>query len=43
MKAVLIKDKKKMMNEYRSLTEHVLKEMGGFAIDGWKLRSDLEP
>jgi predicted nucleotidyltransferase len=43
MKAVVLKDRKKMMNEYRSVAEHVLKEMGGFEIDGWKLRSDLEP
>jgi hypothetical protein len=42
VKAVLLKDRRKMMNGYRSLTEHVLKVMGGFVIDGWKLRSDLE-
>jgi len=33
------KDKSKMMKEYQKLTRHVLDKMGGFNIDGWKLKS----
>ena len=31
-----------MLQYYSKLTEYVLKEAGGFHIDGWKLRSDLQ-
>lgn len=34
-----LKDKSKMMKEYKNLTNHVLEKMGGFNIDGWKLKS----
>ncbi len=34
-----LKEEKKMMREYRRLTKYVLKKMGGFNIDGWKIKS----
>ena len=37
--AINIKDKLKMMKEYQKLTKHVLNKMGGFNIDGWKIKS----
>jgi hypothetical protein len=43
MKAILLEDRKKMLDGYRGLTEHALEEMGGFTIDGWKVTSGLEP
>lgn len=39
IRAFNMKDKTKMMKEYHALTNHVFKKMGGFSIDGWKLRS----
>ena len=39
IKAINIKDKSKMMKEYQKLTNHVLDKMGGFNIDGWKIKS----
>ena len=37
--AMNLKDKAKMMKEYQKLTKYVLTKMGGFNIDGWKIRS----
>ncbi|ACR78882.1 MULTISPECIES: nucleotidyltransferase domain-containing protein [Kosmotoga] len=37
--AINIKDKSEMMKEYKMLTNHVLEKMGGFNIDGWKIKS----
>ncbi len=37
--AINLKDKSKMMNEYKIATNHVLEKMGGFNIDGWKIKS----
>ncbi len=28
-----------MMREYQKLANHVVNKMGGFDIDGWKIRS----
>lgn len=39
IKAISIKDKTEMMAEYTKITNYVLNKMGGFDIDGWKLRS----
>jgi predicted nucleotidyltransferase len=40
--ALIEKDKSKMMQIYSLLTEHVLSKMGGFDINGWKMRSRVE-
>lgn len=37
--AINIKNKSKMMKEYQNLTKYVLEKMGGFNIDGWKIKS----
>lgn len=42
VKAINIKDKSEMMKEYQKLTNHVLKKMGGFNVDGWKLKSSAK-
>jgi len=34
-----LKGKSKMMEEYIAMTGHVLDKMGGFNIDGWKIKS----
>lgn len=34
-----IQDKSKMMKAYFTLTDHVFKKMGGFNVNGWKLKS----
>jgi hypothetical protein len=31
-----------MMEFYEQLSRYVLNQMGGFEIDGWKLRSSIE-
>jgi len=36
-----IKDSSKLMKQYKTLTKHVLDKMGGFSIDGWKIRSPV--
>ena len=41
VKAINLKKKPNMMKAYRELTNHVLDQMGGFNIDGWKIRSPL--
>jgi hypothetical protein len=35
-------DRNKMMERYEQLSQHVLNQMGGFEIDGWKLRSPID-
>jgi hypothetical protein len=35
-------DSKKMMECFEQLSQHVLNEMGGFEIDGWKLRNSID-
>ncbi|WP_202079103.1 nucleotidyltransferase domain-containing protein [Caldalkalibacillus salinus] len=42
LKGIKLNDKKKMMNMYRNLIEHVFEQVGGFNIDGWKVRSDVQ-
>lgn len=37
--AINIKNKSKIMKEYQNLTKYVLEKMGGFNIDGWKIKS----
>lgn len=39
LKAAAAKDAKAMMSAYRRLTRRVLARMGGFNIDGWRLKS----
>jgi hypothetical protein len=41
VKAINIKDKSQMIKEYQKLTNHILDKMGGFNIDGWKIKSLL--
>jgi hypothetical protein len=40
--AISLKDRSEMLDEYRDLTDYVLKEMDGFSIDGWKVRTGIE-
>jgi len=42
IKTINLKQKPKMMEEYKKLTNYVLEKMGGFTIDGWKLRTPAE-
>jgi hypothetical protein len=35
-------DRNNMMERYEQLSQHVLDQMGGFDIDGWKLRSPID-
>jgi len=39
VKAMNLKDKSRMMKEYKRLSKHVLDKMGGFNINGWKIKS----
>lgn len=41
VRAVVSDDKQMMMTTYTELTEHVLHKMGGFDIDGWKIRTPV--
>ena len=41
IKALKRKGKHEMMREFRLLTAYVLQKMGGFHIDGWKLRTSV--
>lgn len=36
-----MKSKSRMMKEYQKLTKHVFDKMGGFDVDGWKVRSSI--
>ena len=40
--AINLKDKSKMLKEYQKLTNHILDKMGGFNIDGWKIKSPAQ-
>jgi hypothetical protein len=40
--ALQMKKKAEMLDKHREITAYVVKEMGGFDIDGWKLRSKVE-
>lgn len=40
-KALVENDKKQALQLYEKLTDHVLKKMSGFEIDGWKVRSPV--
>lgn len=42
VRAIKLEDKNKMMKEYQKLTKHVFDKMGGFNIDGWKIKSPAE-
>jgi hypothetical protein len=42
VKAIIEKNKNEMMKLYSTLTNHVLNKMGGFDINGWKIRSPVE-
>ncbi|MCL1702296.1 nucleotidyltransferase domain-containing protein [Lysinibacillus sp. Bpr_S20] len=42
LKALLEADKQRMMDAYEELVNHVFNQMGGFKIDGWKLKSPVE-
>lgn len=35
--AIVLKDKEKLMDEYRKITDHILSKMGGFNINSWKI------
>ena len=41
IKAMQLKDKKKMLKEYQGLSKYVLNKMGGFDIDGWEVKTPL--
>jgi predicted nucleotidyltransferase len=41
-RAMILDDRRKMLKEYIDITNHVLDRMGGFEIDGWKVRSKAE-
>ena len=36
------KNKKKMLKRFTELSKYVLDKMGGFDIDGWKYKSNVE-
>lgn len=42
LKALLEVDKQKMVEAYELLVNHVFHQMGGFKIDGWKIKSTVE-
>ncbi|WP_285395338.1 hypothetical protein [Lysinibacillus sp. fls2-241-R2A-57] len=42
LKALLEEDKQKMMEAYEELVNHVFNQMGGFKIDGWKIKSPVD-
>ncbi len=39
VRAINLKNKSKMMKEYQKLTKYVFDRMGGFNIDGWKIKT----
>ncbi|MEQ2527859.1 nucleotidyltransferase domain-containing protein [Bacillaceae bacterium CLA-AA-H227] len=41
VKAMQLTNRQKMIVAYEELSTHVLTNMGGFQIDGWKLKSDV--
>jgi predicted nucleotidyltransferase len=42
VRAIKLKNKKQMMHGFKRITAYVHKKMGGFDIDGWKLRSKVK-
>ena len=42
LEALNIKNASKMMWEYKILTNYVLDKMGGFDINGWKIRNYVD-
>lgn len=42
LEALNLNAKDKMLNNFKVLTEYVLEAMGGFKINGWKLKSKVE-
>jgi hypothetical protein len=40
--AIQEENRAKMLDHFEELSTHVLLKMGGFEIDGWKLRSSLD-
>lgn len=42
IKAIELKDKTQMMRAYKKIVIHVLNEIGGFNIDGWKIKTPVE-
>ena len=42
VKAIDLKDKNKMINEYQKLTKYILEKMGWFNIDWWKIKTGIE-
>ena len=41
IKALKENDSVEMMARFTTLTEYLMQKMGGLAIDGWKMRSDV--
>jgi len=39
VEAITLRDYSQMIKKYEQLTNHILKKMGGFNIDGWKIRT----
>ena len=42
IKAIEIKNEKRMFEIYQRLTNHILEKLGGFEVDGYKLKSDID-
>lgn len=40
--AAKLEQKDKMIKKYSSLTKYIIEKMGGFDIDGWKMRTPVE-
>ena len=41
-KALVVEKKDDALQLFKELSNHVLDSMGGFNIDGWKLKSDVD-
>ena len=42
LEAIELSDKAKMMSKFKQIIQYVMKKMGGFNIDGWKIKSEVE-
>jgi predicted nucleotidyltransferase len=42
VKAMTLKNSKEMLNEFKGLVKYVQNKMGGFNIDGWKMKSPVD-
>ena len=42
LKAMELSDKSNMISNFKQISEYVMKKMGGFNIDGWKIKSEVE-